>query len=152
MRWQKQGYNECQLATIAILADVPLREVRRFALSLGRHKTWGNLAKQPEIFWERALMVAAFFEISENIFPVGIGETKISTTASWSMRPILGGRGQIHLFNNDQGHAVAYQNGWIFDSNIPGRTTWKQLTRRYPWAHRFVITREDGKEVQWRKA
>ena len=152
MRWQSQGYNECQLATIAMLADVPLRYVRKFALSLGEHKTWETVGLNPVVFWERVVLIAAFFGLPETLFPEGVGTRKHSTTTSGSKRPILGGLGQIHLGSDLEAHAVAYQDGRIYDSNIRGCLTWKQLLRRYPWAWRFKIYREDGKEVQWRKA
>ena len=119
MQLQRQGFNECQLATIAMLADRPLDEVREVACKMMGSATWLPLSVSIQAFW---LIVESLY--------VHYGLTKIHprlNQATTSIAPNLLGRGQITIqFDGREAHAMAFEDGLVYDPNGDKPVTWEE--------------------------
>ena len=123
MELQKQGTNECVLATFAMLADKPLVEVRSRAMQLIRelepdkslHK-WNTF-----IFWAEWESRTKFVRVLATEL---LGESFARrTVAGWDLKWAVGGltelpksgKGQILIKLPLGRHSVAYENGIVYD-------------------------------------
>ena len=123
MKIQKQGFNECQLATIAMLANRPLSEVREVACKMLGTSTWLPLTVTLETYWLTVEALCIYFGLAE-IHP------KMSQ-ATTNIKPNLSGRGQITVQFDNEGahsltHAMAFEDGLVYDPNGDKPVTWEE--------------------------
>ena len=120
MQLQKQGFNECELATIAMLADRPLDEVREVACKMLGTLTWLPLSLSIEAFWLTVEALCVHFGLAK-IHPRMNQATANNTT------PDLSGKGQITIqFSGEEAHAMAFEDGLVYDPNGERPVTWEE--------------------------
>ena len=125
MQLQRQGELECQLATIAMLADVPLLEVRTRALELTQTETWASYfntqrASRVISFWLIASMLCSEYGVS-----MTLPDTDTGVTPGEAPNINLSGKGQITVvWNNNTAHAIAYEDGIVYDGNLTESVSW----------------------------
>ena len=120
IKLQKQGFNECQLATIAMLADRPLKEVREVACRMLGTSTWLPLSVSVKAFWLIVETLYLYYGLTK-IHPRMNQATANSTT------PDLSGKGQITVqFGSGEAHAMAFEDGLVYDPNGDKPVTWEE--------------------------
>ena len=125
MRLQRQGIDECQLATIAMLADVPLQKIRTRALELTQTATWTSYFVTPS-----ALRLKSFWSVmsilcGEYGIRMTLPDTDTGVTPGEAPTINLSGRGQITIiWNTDAAHAMAYESGLVYDGNATEPMLW----------------------------
>lgn len=124
---------ECQLATFAMLFDIEYEEIRRIVREELGIKNWINLTFFPDRFFEtieRLLTLIAPPEIRDwykDIREAANFETVFSSSFKETKPPDLSGKGQLSIIwlPGFQGHAAAYEDGWIYDPDMPEPLTWQ---------------------------
>ena len=125
MRLQRQGINECQLATIAMLADVPLLKIRTRALEIAQIPTWtGYFVTPPALrlinFWSIMSILCGEYGVH-----MTLPNTNTGVTPGEAPTINLSGKGQITIiWDNGAAHAMAYENGIVYDSNATEPMLW----------------------------
>ena len=141
MKIQKQGFNECQLATIAMLANRPLSEVREVACKMLGTSTWLPLSVTIEIYWLTVEALCIYFGLAE-IHP------KMNQATANNTTPNLSGKGQITIQWDNEGvrssaHAMAFEDGLVYDPNGDKPVTWEEwlvgIAERYLDMHVLAI-------------
>lgn len=139
MDFQKQGNFECQLATLAMLSGQPLELVREYALLLAKERgfetqSWKKIHKAG-LFWDVIFLLAGDLGLSKWLESfVRSGSKAIhkpGTEASTQRRgcPKLGelkGRGQLTFRCGNYYHAVAFEDGVIYDPAHSGPESVKE--------------------------
>jgi len=133
IRVELQGYNECALATLAALADKPLNWIRETACSYAGVTRWADA--DPRTFWMALTKTAADVGLANNVknWRRYMGTGTISATS-------LKGRGSIIIRGEGAAHAMAYENGLVYDPNSPlrpGSLEW-MLRDTGPWSDWIV--------------
>ena len=146
MKLQYQGDSECALATIAMLADVPLEEVRKVALEAAGVSEWNNL-----MFTDTSSIEKYFQGIDACIDRWKIPFLDNSTRKKLLNNPYidcidtgekvakkyvkerciacadLSGRGHLSInYGRHGGHSVAFENGIIYDGGQISPMRYKQ--------------------------
>lgn len=111
--------DECALVAVCCALEIDLdTESHRYeienGISLGeaaRKANWSNFRTTKTFLdglWQKDCML--FFK-----------SNPISAARTWEMTPDLGGVGVMTARNSNNGerHAVAYQDGWVYDGNAP---------------------------------
>ena len=142
MRHERQGKQECQLATLAMLADIPLTDVRWFALSWAGVNQWLAVWGTGK-FWPT---VSAVKEV------LGLNLSLVNRQSGSNMRrgapksAELSGRGQLSFRQlGGAWHAVAYEDGVVYDPVFEGPmpvATWMQRIGR-KWLSYYLSPLED---------
>ena len=133
MKLQRQGFNECQLATIAMLADKSLDEVRDVTCKMLGTSIWLPLSLSPAAFWLCVEALCLYYGLTK-IHP------RINQMITGSTLPNLVGKGQITIeFHSKESHAMAYEDGLIYDPNGDKPVTWEEwlagMAEWYPDKH-----------------
>ena len=123
MQLQRQGFNECQLATIAMLANRPLSEVREVACKMLGTSAWLPLSVTLETYWLTVGALCIYFGLAEIQPKMSQVTTNIITN--------LAGKGQITVKFDNEGarpsaHAMAYEDGLVYDPNGDKPVTWEE--------------------------
>lgn len=137
MQLQRQGFNECQLATIAMLANRPLNEVREVACKMLGTSTWLPLSISAAAFWLIIESLCLHYGLTK-IHPRMNQATANSTT------PDLSGKGQLTIqWTSEGAHAMAYEDGLVYDPNGDKPVTWEEwlagMAEVYPDKHIFAV-------------
>lgn len=115
VRVEKQGKNECMLATMAALADVPLARVRKRACALAGVRQWRPYSM--DRFWGVVAMVADELGIMGMVPTTVIFQWELSRPCG---RPTLRGKGSILVvFPSNESHIMPYEDGLIYNPNSP---------------------------------
>lgn len=137
MRGEKQGDNECLLATIADLTNTPLRRVRETALAFSGKKTWTEVAnvslgQVDSLWWKTVFYLCDIFDTSKKLAYALVQASATNRTldaacvAATRLSPDLNdlplnGKGVIVLanyYNPVNGHIVPWEDGFAFDTNV----------------------------------
>jgi len=135
MKIQRQGRKECFLATVAMLSDTNLSEVRTIANNIATQynfdrftsifSTYGDINRKRQV----ALLIAKKFKVARYVdvtrFSMNIFDL------SFTGKPIdLSGRGSVNVTiyhpNSDviaSRHIMAYDNNIIYDPEMDNPTT-----------------------------
>ena len=121
MKHIRQGPRECQLAVIAMLSDQSLDTVRKAACKGANVMFWAEALGTP-YFWVGVW--AAFDAVGlPNLTPIDWYHAQSQSDPS---SPDLTGKGQLLvLWNDDTAHAMAFENGLVYDPNADGPMTWE---------------------------
>ena len=156
MRGERQGLDECLLATIADLTKTPLSQVRALALAFTGKSSWKdvmNLGKgfPSDLHWQAAFYVCDILDPSKQLAHVLIRASSVHNgltvmCSASSLDPNIlelppEGRGVIVLARPypKPGHIVAWENGKCFDSDGLGvGESLTNLKERYR-LHGFVV-------------
>lgn len=137
MKKVQQEHNGCVLATIAMLADIPLIRAEEHAqaatrgLGLSWDGDWwsvfGYLGRESAISLARETARRAGLK---DFTPLTRVREVMGNSTGTS--PDLRGRGQISVELPEGGHSMAYENGLIYDSDflLAPRETWKEYVTR----------------------
>ena len=137
MKKEPQSFNGCVLATIAMLADIPLirAEEHAQAATRGLGLPWGGdwwsvfgcLGRESAISLAREMARRAGLKDFSPV--VRVREIMGNSTGT---SPDLRGRGQISVELPEGGHSMAYEDGFIYDSDFPAapRETWEEYVTR----------------------
>lgn len=126
MNMQNQLHGECQLAVIAMLADVDISVVRRRALTLAELCSWDGIFNVSKFahFWPIVNQLASEFGVGDAVNSELISPTQPGSSLA---DPDLCGTGQIAVvWANGTCHAMAYENGRVFDPNFPKPSSWQE--------------------------
>lgn len=146
MKHQRQGNNECQLATLAMLSGYDINFVREYALSLAEEygetvTCWGEVHYN---FWRIVLKMAEDFglqgfsrpAVCSSLYKYGVrtlgalrGNMQRGKPTAYELR----GKGQLTFITRNMLHAVAYENGMVHDGNYNVGypvDQWMKLIRR----------------------
>ena len=120
MQYQKQGRDECWLASLAMLAGKSLDEVRSVAaVETGdslREFNWSRTVQKlvycPDSFHALSLKICSALGLP----PLSIYyQHLVMLSNEPSTRPDLSGRGYISLLFIAGAHAIVYEDGLVFD-------------------------------------
>ena len=133
MKHQQQGYNECYLATTAMLTDRTIAEVKQ-ACGICCWPTkalcdWDKVSALIGIDYQNDLRPSFVRQI------VRSGQfTEPQNPAACSEEPDLTGTGLLILRVGDgpSTHAMAYENGLVYDPDYPEIETWEECYKRRP--------------------
>ena len=134
---EPQSFNDCVLATIAMLADIPLTKAEEHAQAAARDlgfpwdgnwwSVFGYLGREGAISLARETARRAGLK---DFTPLTrVCEVMGNSTGT---SPDLRGRGQISVELPEGGHAMAYEDGFIYDGDFPSapRETWEEYVAR----------------------
>lgn len=156
MKVEKQGLNECVLATIAALTKTPLSEVRKTACLFAGIEIddWCSVLDDVKKFWEITESVAMRFggpNMWAMVSPVGrfVAGSSVSQMDIHGMRKLPDkGRGTITFKSRRRGtkmsHIMPWKDGLIYDPETP-RTpmTFRQYRKLRPRMKIWIVTIED---------
>ena len=112
---QKQGYNECLLAAVAMATGQSLKNIRAWACSTFHVRYWYDLQTLPgDGFWEAAVQLLDHF-----VAPGFGAQYRAELIGVPGNSPNLEGRGILTIRNkaNNTSHAVAFDAGMVHDGN-----------------------------------
>jgi hypothetical protein len=133
MKHQRQGYNECLLASLAMIIERPLSEIQRIVYQdvsvavTGRPCPWARITatgttadQKSERFWAAFKLLCQRLGVSAKRYQAlkGKSDPRRSDGEAYAYatrRPHLGGKGIIIAHLSFGCHAVAFNNGWIHD-------------------------------------
>jgi hypothetical protein len=122
LKHQKQGKDECALATIAMLSGKPLDLIRRRALGHSKAITWHEVVMSPDgRFWDTLGYLAKFYGLEKKIVlgpavQAYGGEPQRPKQIYRHCPPKLKGTGQIIIQQRGSSHSVAFSDGIVYDS------------------------------------
>ena len=128
--------DECMLATIAVLADVPLSVIRQRACEFAKVPNWSAI---PNTF---------MYWLTVNKLCIDFNLTGIPTIEEWRKkvslrrqpRQIPSGKGSIGFCDARGAHICPFEDGLIYDPNDPSHPrTLKQYLKRNPFAEAIGI-------------
>ena len=124
LKLQHQNAFECKLATMAMLADVPLADVRKRACEIAQIKWWGTLIidYQAKTYWDTVRVLAAELKIEQVILSqsYALSGSKHQALKHFTFTDrhslTIEGRGELLIkWLSGSAHSVAYEDGWIYD-------------------------------------
>lgn len=127
MKIQRQHSKECALATVAMLADIPLDDVYEYACHLADITNWDQLAYDPGRFWSVLAHVALdaglpLKFVNEWTIPrlrdAEDARFGVHECPTESGSPNLTGKGILRIKLAISSHVVAYEDGLVYDSNL----------------------------------
>lgn len=132
MRFQKQGNRECVLATVAMLKDICIEEVREIALQINEivlgSDEWSGNPRCCTLLYQH-------FGLPDLNPPVPIMFSGLTTP------PDLKGKGSIHFIMSSKagtsGHIAPFENGVIYEPNV-GPMSWEEF-RDFWEEHGYAI-------------
>lgn len=156
MKVEKQGYNECALATIAALTKTPLSEVRKMACLVGGVEIddWNSVLSSGK-FWETLEPVAMRFggpNMWAMVGPMGrtiIPGSTVKRLDVHGMRKLPDkGQGTITVKSTRRGtkssHIMPWKNGLIYDPETPKiPRTFRQYRNHNPRMKVWIVTIKD---------
>lgn len=157
MKVEKQGHNECVLATIAALTEAPLQDVRNTACKLAgvAPDDWSSLLGDVNKFWEAVEDVSMRFggvNMWAMVGPMGrtmvLGST-VKRLDVHGMRKLPDkGRGTITVKSTKRGtkisHVMPWKNGIIYDPENPETPmTFRQYRKAKPTMKVWIATIEE---------
>lgn len=120
MKLQQQGLDECWLATVAMLADRPLDEVRTKALSYWTGaRNWSSIIREVAYFQrfdaieERCKNLCKYFGLPG--LPINNKWGEGIQLSTGNEKPDLSGKGQITVELEYGFHSMAFEDGKIYD-------------------------------------
>ena len=120
MKVERQGTNECMLATIAGLLGRPLDQVRAEACRAGQVDRWNDLISRPGAYWQAVEQVAG-----PDLYPIVNCRysTTVPTAREWTIPN--SGRGVIVVTFRDSptSHIMPWENSLIYDPMDPHPVT-----------------------------
>lgn len=157
MKVEKQGFNECILATIAALTETPLREVRNKACMLAGVETddWNSVVHKTHKFWDVSESVAMFFggpNMWAMVGPMGrtiVPGSTVKRIDPYGMRKLPDkGRGTITVKSTRRGtaisHIMPWKDGMIYDPENPKTPmTFRQYHNFKPRMKVWIVTIEE---------
>lgn len=131
MKVELQGPNECMLATIAALADVPLATVRARALRLTGGASWYVVASYyPRLYWAAARWLAEEYGV---VAAVALKPLVAGAHPPRRWRRLPAGRGSIIFRFGKRYHICPFADGLIYDPMTPETPqTLAEYRQRYP--------------------
>lgn len=162
MKHVRGGLFDYQLAVLAMLTGQTLKKVRTAASKVTGSKEWYDLRtfgsdnNRPDDFWRAVILVGRSYGLErawlENLWQavtdhseeVGCYEEVLPT--SYPPKLDLKGRGQITFWSAHGSHAVAYENGEVYDpakkrGPVPFVRWWR---RNGAFVHRLFIHPLEG--------
>ncbi len=156
MKVEKQGFNECCLATIAALTETPLWKVRSLACKLAGVDDWSSVLWDVKKFWDISEKVSMFFggpNMWAMVGPRGIHSTVPGSTVksvdTHGMRKLPDkGRGTVTVKSTRRGtnisHIMPWKDGLIYDPENPETPmTFRQYRKFRPRMKVWYVTIED---------
>ena len=134
IKHQKQDYNECQLATFAMLTDKTIEEVRILALRIVNKRTWHEFTAcvPNQKYWSLIKLICDRLGMPYFM--------PYSTIPSSNKSPNLSGKGQITIkWTIDTAHAMAFEDGLVYDPNSDGPVTWEEWLAIVPKRYGLTI-------------
>lgn len=155
MKHIEQGYNECKLAVLAMLAGTSLEMVKALALSMSKTKSWDEVIRRKDGTFTmvneritklyrlegKALNNSEILNLIKNV--VTGNSTKAKRYNRHDVLP-LDGKGELFIKWKDRSlsHTVVYENGVIFDPNenkeLPFNQ-WFELSHIGPRVRYFIL-------------
>lgn len=159
MKVERQGHNECILATIAALTETPLREVRNKACVLAGVETddWNSVVtgRFRSKFWDVSESVSMFFggpNMWAMVGPMGrtiVPGSTVKRIDPYGMRKLPDkGRGTITVKSTRRGtaisHIMPWKDGMIYDPENPKTPmTFRQYRKIKPRMKVWIVTIEE---------
>ncbi len=154
MKVERQGHNECVLATIAALTETPLWEVRRKACMFAEIALddWASMMYDAKKFWDVTERVAMFYggpNMWAMVGPAGryVPGSSVSEMYLHGMRKLPDkGRGTITFRSKRRGknkvsHIMPWKDGLIYDPETPKTPmTFRQYRNLRPSMKIWLVT------------
>lgn len=122
MKVEHQGHNECMLATLAALAEVPLSEVRELACTVAEKKTWAEFCAavisqgDVAVYWQVVNYLIRYYNLPLNL--VNLESNNIYMGEGDFDRVPATGRGTILVaLGGGSYHIMPWENGKVYDPN-----------------------------------
>ena len=148
MIFQKQEGDECQLAVIAMLSNKPLPELRQLVLTTFG-KSWLEMAKNHNISEAsgKLCQILGLPRLTHHVVDNTLLMPDHSKTKYYGKKeePDLSGRGQISISAGlrPNGHAMAFENGKVFDGNADGPMPWREwrkaMSKNYDYRNVEIV-------------
>src|SRR3990167_4007444 len=140
MKHQQQGHNECYLATIAMLTDRTIAEVKK-ACGIRRWPTkalcdWDKVSALIGLGYQSDLRPSFIYKTVS-------GERLKEPQDTTNKELDLTGKGLLVLRVGDSRHthAMAYENGMVYDPYYTKAETWAEYHKRLPY-NVILVTRK----------
>lgn len=150
MRGERQGDQECVLATIADLTKTPLAQVRATVLAYTGKKTWVDVCNEgqgelTDLFWKAVFYVCDIYDdkkqLHHAILQVSANHDELSVPChARIIDPSISelpnpGKGVLVLIPvvGNGGHIVPWENGLAYDTNLHGQGEILALLRMRWW-------------------
>lgn len=149
MKLLRQGDNECYLASLAMLTDHSVEDVRRVAeqsLGMCYHLLWSiSYSEQAVCFVRMMKHLAAVFDITLEYqkHPIPSYQPTQGTEPRDLCKSDLRGKGVLSywLVPGTPGHSVAFEDGVIFNPDFPIPLAYNEWRRDNPYICDWRIER-----------
>jgi hypothetical protein len=154
MKVERQGENECMLATLAALSGQPLAIVRRLALGHAGADCWARMLRERDRYWTAVDATAADLRMERFLDAVkaALREAQSDREARSDALAVLAGnappslpavgRGAVLAVSPRTGHIMPWQDGLVFDPESEDPSvgiTLPEYRRRRPYGAFKVI-------------
>ncbi len=129
MKLVKQGYAECQLATIAMLANVELDNVKQYVEKLTGYPWHIYISTYKACTTDPFPLIQQIYDaynVKIDLHHLHFN-WKNELMPNTAMVPDLSGKGQLLIvWQEGDAHAMAYEDGLVYDPNSAGPKTWEE--------------------------
>lgn len=145
---QKQGEDECFLASVAILAGQPLAAIKSEALAWSGRDTWTDIYEDSLLFWAMVHRIVRKYLPYPDEFMVLRSIESIGNVNNGN--PNLVGKGLLVIRSPNMRHCVAFEDNIIYDSDeayaMPCDTWWRCMQAQHSGIYIELVSHQQQVE------